>query len=160
MFGLSQADGLSGPALTAAALLTSAAIAAIAAIVIIGVLQFSSRPLDGGYKRLSLIMSWVPLFLFDVAMLKAITGLLLWYTNNFPNDIIILFALEIFILLIILILLSFWARRKIRTVIGIYCLDDDDEAEGLFDDQVHDGDNELGDTRENRFSRSTESCRR
>ncbi|OBS15848.1 hypothetical protein FPOA_13385 [Fusarium poae] len=158
MFGLSQADGLSGPALAAAALLTSAAITAIATAVIIGILQFMSRSVNGRYERSDLIMSWVPLFLFDVFMLEAIAGVLLWYTNNFPNELVILFASEILVLLIILIMLSLWARRKIKTLISMSCFVDD-EAEGLYFDQVHDGEDGLDITRENRFSRSTEPCR-
>ncbi|KPA43935.1 hypothetical protein FLAG1_03194 [Fusarium langsethiae] len=160
MFGLSQVDGLSGPALTVAALLTSVAITAVAAVVIIGVLQFNSRSVNGRYERSDLIMSWVPLFLFDVVVLEVMVGVLLCYTNNFPNELVILFASEILILLIILIMLSLWARRKIKTLIAMYCLDDD-EAQSLYYNQVHDGENGLGitGTRENRFSRSTEPCR-
>ncbi|KAG8664492.1 uncharacterized protein FPOAC1_013873 [Fusarium poae] len=158
MFGLSQADGLSGPALTAAALLASAAITAVAAVVIIGFLQFNCGSVNGRYERSDVIMSWVSLFLFDIAMLEAIAGVLLWYTNNFPNELIVLFASEILVLLIILTVLSLWARRKIKTLVAMCCLDDD-EAEGPYYDQVHDREDGLGITRENRFSRSTEPRR-
>uniref|UniRef100_A0A4E9EHF8 Uncharacterized protein n=1 Tax=Gibberella zeae TaxID=5518 RepID=A0A4E9EHF8_GIBZA len=50
MLGLSQADGLSGPALMTAALLASAAITAITAVTIIGVLQFRSHCVSGRYE--------------------------------------------------------------------------------------------------------------
>lgn len=158
VFGLSQADGLSGPVLMAAVMLTSAAIVAIAAtvaIAIIGVLRSKCRTADGRYERSDLIMSWVPLFLFDVVMLQAIAGLLLWYTDNVPDGSAIILASVILASLIILIVASLWVRRKIETLVAASCRDDQ-EAEELYCDLVHDEETGARARRENRFLRFTE----
>ncbi|TVY62394.1 hypothetical protein Focb16_v004206 [Fusarium oxysporum f. sp. cubense] len=130
IFGLSQPDSLSGLGFTAAALLTSTAITAIFAVAITTMLQFTLRSIKGQYERLDLIMSWVPLFLLDVVILEAMAGLLLWYTNNFPSELVAFFAFEVLVLLIAIIIASIWARRKIKTLIGMAYLNTDD-VEGL-----------------------------
>lgn len=153
MFGLSQADELSGSALMAVALLASAAITAIVAVTIVGVLQFVSQSVHGRYERSDLIMSWVPLFLFDVVMLQAIAGLLLWFTNNFPNDLVVLFASELLVFLVVLIMVSVWVRRKINAFVVVAYLDEN-EAEGLCCDQARKQEDEVS-ILGNGFSRST-----
>ncbi|EXL38874.1 hypothetical protein FOCG_18497 [Fusarium oxysporum f. sp. radicis-lycopersici 26381] len=130
IFGLSQPDGLSGLEFTAAALLTSTAITAIAAVAITTMLQFNFRSIKGQYERLDLLMSWLPLFLLDVVILEAMAGLLLWYTKNFPSELVAFFASETLVLLIAMIIASIWARRKIKTLIGMASLNTDD-VEGL-----------------------------
>ncbi|KAL5600832.1 hypothetical protein FOVSG1_006862 [Fusarium oxysporum f. sp. vasinfectum] len=130
IFGLSQPDSLSGLGFTAAALLTSTAITAVAAVAITTMLQFNFRSIKGQYERLDLIMSWVPLFLLDVVMLQAMAGLLLWHTNNFPNEVVVFFAFEVLVLLIAMIIASIWARRKIKTLVGMAHVNTDD-IEGL-----------------------------
>ncbi|KAF4332517.1 hypothetical protein FBEOM_13685 [Fusarium beomiforme] len=130
IFGLSQPDSLSGLEFTAAALLTSTAITAIAAVAITTMLQFNFRSIKGQYERLDLIMSWVPLFLLEVVVLQAMAGLLLWHTDNFPSQVVAFFAFEVVVLLIAIIILSIWARRKIKTLVGMAHLNTDD-IEGL-----------------------------
>ncbi|EWY79326.1 hypothetical protein FOYG_17504 [Fusarium oxysporum NRRL 32931] len=130
IFGLSQPDSLSGLGFTAAALLTSTAITAIFAVAITTMLQFTLRSIKGQYERLDLIMSWVPLFLLDVVILEAMADLLLWYTNNFPSELVAFFAFEVLVLLIAIIIASIWARRKIKTLVGMAHLNTDD-IEGL-----------------------------
>ncbi|KAL5603505.1 hypothetical protein FOVSG1_006255 [Fusarium oxysporum f. sp. vasinfectum] len=130
IFGLSQPDSLSGLGFTAAALLTSTAITAIFVVVITTMLQFTLRSIKGQYERLDLIMSWVPLFLLDVVILEAMAGLLLWYTNNFLSELVTFFALETLVLLIAMIIASIWARRKIKTLVGMAHVNTDD-IEGL-----------------------------
>ncbi|RKK84108.1 hypothetical protein BFJ68_g17384 [Fusarium oxysporum] len=93
-------------------------------------LQFTLRSIKGQYERLDLIMSWVPLFLLDVVILEALAGLLLWYTKNFPSELVASFASETLVLLIAMIIASIWARRKIKTLIGMASLNTDD-VEGL-----------------------------
>ncbi|KAH7184048.1 hypothetical protein BKA60DRAFT_474849 [Fusarium oxysporum] len=130
IFGLSQPDSLSGLEFTAAALLTSTAITAVAAVAITTMLQFNFRSIKGQYERLDLIMSWVPLFLLDVVILQAMAGLLLWHTNNFPNEVVVFFAFEVLVLLIAMIIVSIWARRKIKSLVGMAHLNTDD-TEGM-----------------------------
>ncbi|KAH7203162.1 uncharacterized protein BKA55DRAFT_531099 [Fusarium redolens] len=125
-FGLSQPDSLSGLEFTAAALLTSTAITAIVAVAITTMLQFTLRSIKGQYERLDLIMSWVPLFLLDVVILEAMAGLLLWYTNNFPSELVAFFASETLVLLITMIIASIWVRRKFKTLISMAYLNTDD----------------------------------
>src|SRR6478735_1175999 len=130
IFGLSQPDSLSGLEFTTAALLTSTAITAVAAVAITTMLQFNFRSIKGQYERLDLIMSWVPLFLLDVVILQAMAGLLLWHTNNFPNEVVVFFAFEVLVLLIAIIIVSIWARRKIKSLVGMAHLNTDD-TEGM-----------------------------
>lgn len=130
IFGLSQPDSLSGLEFTAAALLTSTAITAVAAVAITTMLQINFRSIKGQYERLDLIMSWVPLFLLDVVILQAMAGLLLWHTNNFPNEVVVFFAFEVLVLLIAMIIASIWARRKIKSLVGMAHLNTDD-TEGM-----------------------------
>jgi hypothetical protein len=130
IFGLSQPDSLSGLEFTAAALLTSTAIIAVAAVAITTMLQFTLRSIKGQYERLDLIMSWVPLFLLDVVILEAMAGLLLWYTNNFPSELVAFFAFEVLVLLIAIIIVSIWTRRKIKSLVGMAHLNTDD-TEGM-----------------------------
>lgn len=130
IFGLSQPDSLSGLEFTAAALLTSTAITAVAAVAITTMLQFNFRSIKGQYERLDLIMSWVPLFLLDVVILQAMAGLLLWHTNNFPSEVVVFFAFEVLVLLIAMIIASIWARRKIKSLVGMAHLNTDD-TEGM-----------------------------
>ncbi|KAK2666420.1 hypothetical protein RAB80_018077 [Fusarium oxysporum f. sp. vasinfectum] len=130
IFGLSQPGSLSGLEFTAAALLTSTAITAVAAVAITTMLQFNFRSMKGQYERLDLIMSWVPLFLFDVVILQAMAGLLLWHTNNFPSGVVVFFAFEVLVLLIAMIIASIWARRKIKSLVGMAHLNTDD-TEGM-----------------------------
>ncbi|KAH7184345.1 hypothetical protein DER44DRAFT_682173 [Fusarium oxysporum] len=126
IFGLSQPDSLSGLEFTAAALLTSTAITAVAAVAITTMLQIQF-PVD---KGLDLIVSWVPLFLLDVVILQAMAGLLLWHTNNFPSEVVVFFAFEVLVLLIAMIIVSIWARRKIKSLVGMAHLNTDD-TEGM-----------------------------
>jgi hypothetical protein len=93
-------------------------------------LQFTLRSIKGQYERLDLIMSWVPLFLLDVVILEAMAGLLLWYTNNFPSELVAFFASGTLVLLIAMIIASIWARRKIKTLVGMAHVNTDD-IEGL-----------------------------
>ncbi|KAF4500828.1 hypothetical protein FAGAP_2965 [Fusarium agapanthi] len=130
IFGLSQLDSLSGLEFTASALLTSTAITLIAAVAITAVLQFNFRSIKGQYERLDLIMSWVPLFLLDVVVLQIMAGLFLWHTNSFPSQVMALFAFEVVVLLIAIIILSIWTRRKIKMLVGMAHLNTDD-AEGI-----------------------------
>ena len=130
IFGLSQPDSLSGLEFTAAALLTSTAITAVAAVAITTMLQFNFRSIKGQYERLDLIVSWVPLFLLDVVILQAMAGLLLWHTNNFPSEVVVFFAFEVLVLLIAMIIASIWARRKIKSLVGMAHLNTDD-TEGM-----------------------------
>jgi hypothetical protein len=130
IFGLSQPDSFSGLEFTAAALLTSTAITAVAVVAITTMLQFNFRSIKGQYERLDLIMSWVPLFLLDVVILQAMAGLLLWHTNNFPSEVVVFFAFEVLVLLIAIIIVSIWARRKIKSLVGMAHLNTDD-IEGL-----------------------------
>ncbi|KAH7187832.1 hypothetical protein BKA60DRAFT_473157 [Fusarium oxysporum] len=130
IFGLSQPDSLSGLEFTAAALLTSTAITAVAAVAITTMLQINFRSIKGQYERLDLIVSWVPLFLLDVVILQAMAGLLLWHTNNFPSEVVVFFAFEVLVLLIAMIIVSIWARRKIKSLVGMAHLNTDD-TEGM-----------------------------
>ena len=130
IFGLSQPDSLSGLEFTAAALLTSTAITAVAAVAITTMLQINFRLIKGQYERLDLIVSWVPLFLLDVVILQAMAGLLLWHTNNFPSEVVVFFAFEVLVLLIAMIIASIWARRKIKSLVGMAHLNTDD-TEGM-----------------------------
>ncbi|EXA30340.1 hypothetical protein FOVG_18267 [Fusarium oxysporum f. sp. pisi HDV247] len=130
IFGLSQPDSLSGLEFTAAALLTSTAITAVAAVAITTMLQINFRSIKGQYERLDLIVSWVPLFLLDVVILQAMAGLLLWHTNNFPSEVVVFFAFEVLVLLIAMIIASIWARRKIKSLVGMAHLNTDD-TEGM-----------------------------
>ncbi|KAM5528943.1 hypothetical protein FOXYSP1_16787 [Fusarium oxysporum f. sp. phaseoli] len=130
IFGLSQPDSLSGLEYTAAALLTSTAITAVAAVAITTMLQINFRSIKGQYERLDLIVSWVPLFLLDVVILQAMAGLLLWHTNNFPSEVVVFFAFEVLVLLIAMIIASIWARRKIKSLVGMAHLNTDD-TEGM-----------------------------
>ncbi|EWY79264.1 hypothetical protein FOYG_17560, partial [Fusarium oxysporum NRRL 32931] len=57
-------------------------------------------------------------------------GLLLWHTNNFPNEVVVFFAFEVLVLLIAIIIVSIWARRKIKSLVGMAHLNTDD-IEGL-----------------------------
>ncbi|EXL64033.1 hypothetical protein FOPG_19697 [Fusarium oxysporum f. sp. conglutinans race 2 54008] len=130
IFGLSQADGLDGIVSIAAALLASAAITAIVAVAVTIVLQFTFRSVEAQYERLDLIMSWEPLFLLNVVLLEAMADLLLWYTNNSPNEVIMFLAPVLLVSLIAMIMLSLWVRRKTKTLIGMIRLNND-EVEGL-----------------------------
>uniref|UniRef100_A0A0D2YIL3 Uncharacterized protein n=1 Tax=Fusarium oxysporum (strain Fo5176) TaxID=660025 RepID=A0A0D2YIL3_FUSOF len=134
IFGLSQPDSLSGLEFTAAALLTSTAITAVAAVAITTMLQFNFRSIKGQYERLDLIVSWVPLFLLDVVILQAMAGLLLWHTNNFPSEVVVFFAFEVLVLLIAMIIASIWARRKIKSLVGMAHLNTDDTEEMDWND--------------------------
>jgi hypothetical protein len=130
IFGLSQADGLRGLASTSAALLTSAAITAIIAVVATIVLELTFRSVGAQYERLDLIMSWVPSFLLNVVTLEAMAGLLLWYTDNSLNEVVMFLAPVLLVLLIATIVLSLWVRRKVKALMGMVHLDND-EVEGL-----------------------------
>ncbi|EXL63560.1 hypothetical protein FOPG_20167 [Fusarium oxysporum f. sp. conglutinans race 2 54008] len=57
-------------------------------------------------------------------------GLLLWYTNNFPSEVVVFFAFEVLVLLIAMIIASIWARRKIKTLVGMAHVNTDD-TEGM-----------------------------
>jgi hypothetical protein len=130
IFGLSQADGLHGLASTSAALLTSAAITAIIAVAATIVLQLIFLSVGAQYERLDLIMSWVPLFLLNVVTLEAMAGLLLWYAKNSLNEVVMFLAPVLLVLLIATIVLSLWVRRKVKTLMSMMHLNDD-EVEGL-----------------------------
>jgi uncharacterized protein YacL len=130
IFGLSQADGLNGLASTSAALLASAAITAIVAVAVTIVLQLTFRSVEAQYERLDLIMSWVPLFLLNVITLEVMANLLLWYTDNSPNEVVMFLAPVLLVLLIATIVLSLWVRRKVKTLMSMMH-SNNDEVEGL-----------------------------
>lgn len=130
IFGLSQADGLNGLASTSAALLASAAITAIVAVAVTIVLQLTFRSVEAQYERLDLIMSWVPLFLLNVITLEVMANLLLWYTDNSPNEVVMFLDPVLLVLLIATIVLSLWVRRKVKTLMSMMH-SNNDEVEGL-----------------------------
>ncbi|KAF4946870.1 hypothetical protein FSARC_14103 [Fusarium sarcochroum] len=130
IFGLSQADGLDGPASTSAALLTSAAITAIIAVAATIVIQLTFRSVGAQYERLDLIMSWMPLFLLNVLTLEVMANLLLWYTDNSPDEVVMFLAPVLVVLLIATIVLSLWVRRKVKTLMSMMHLNND-EVGGL-----------------------------